>query len=453
MPFTDEGIRPDLIINPHALPSRMTIGQLVETLMGKACLLYGGFGDCTAFVNKGSKHYIFGNLLKDIGYNSTGNEIFYNGESGEQIQMEMFVGPCYYMRLKHMVKDKINYRARGPRTVLTRQTVQGRANDGGLRIGEMERDCIIAHGASYFLQESMLNRGDEYYVAVCNNTGTIAIYNEAKNLFISPFCDGPLVFNTNIDESQNIEVITKFGRDFSIIKVPYAFKLLLQELQVMNIQMRIITDANVDQLTSLNNEHTLKVLNNFYNKPLTKDEEILRKDLKDLKDLKEEEQEQEEDDDISDKTLSEVSDTDSLNTRSKKISQQSIRKAEQAAEEEISSSDDEVNEPLKFIQELSDSAKESFNNFVEVITPKNAEINKPEINKPEVNKPEIIKPETEKSETEKSETNKSETNNLETDNLETSILEEEKEEEKEEEGEEREKEKQGGNNKEIKIDF
>ena len=117
----------------------MTIGQLVETLMGKTCSLYGGFGDCTAFVNKGSKHEIFGNLLKNIGYNSTGNEILYNGESGEQINMEMFIGPCYYMRLKHMVKDKINYRAQGPRTVLTRQTVQGRANDGGLRIGEMEK--------------------------------------------------------------------------------------------------------------------------------------------------------------------------------------------------------------------------------------------------------------------------------------------------------------------------
>ena len=92
---------------------------------------YGGFGDCTAFVNKGSKHEIFGSLLNNIGYNSTGNEILYSGETGEQLQAEIFIGPCYYMRLKHMVKDKINYRAQGPRTVLTRQTVQGRANDGG----------------------------------------------------------------------------------------------------------------------------------------------------------------------------------------------------------------------------------------------------------------------------------------------------------------------------------
>ena len=260
MPFTEDGIRPDLIINPHALPSRMTIGQLVETLMGKTCAMYGGFGDCTAFVNKGPKHEIFGTLLKNIGYNSTGNEILYSGETGEQLQVELFIGPCYYMRLKHMVKDKINYRAQGPRTALTRQTVQGRANDGGLRIGEMERDCIIAHGATKFLNESMLKRGDEYFVAICNSSGTIAIYNESKNIFISPFADGPLKFNNNIEDEQNIEVITKYGRDFSIIRVPYSFKLLMQELQVMNIQMRIITEDNIEQLTSMNYKNTLEIM-------------------------------------------------------------------------------------------------------------------------------------------------------------------------------------------------
>jgi DNA-directed RNA polymerase II subunit RPB2 len=252
MPFTENGIRPDLIINPHALPSRMTIGQLVETLMGKGCAILGGFGDCTAFNNKGPQHEIFGNILNNIGYSSTGNEILYNGETGEQLNMELFIGPCYYMRLKHMVKDKINYRARGPRTVLTRQTVQGRANDGGLRIGEMERDGIIAHGASYFLQESMLVRGDDYYVAICNKTGTISIYNKEKNIFISPHADGPIKFNSSIDNGNNIEIITKYGRSFSIIRVPYAFKLLMQELQTMNVQMRIITEDNIDQIHSMN---------------------------------------------------------------------------------------------------------------------------------------------------------------------------------------------------------
>jgi DNA-directed RNA polymerase II subunit RPB2 len=260
MPFNAEGIRPDIIINPHALPSRMTIGQLVETLMGKACAYYGGFGDCTAFVNKGSKHEIFGSLLRNIGYSSTGNELMYSGETGEQLEMEFFTGPCYYMRLKHMVKDKINYRAQGPRTMVTRQTVQGRANDGGLRIGEMERDGIIAHGATSFLKESMLDRGDDYYVAICNTSGTIAIYNETKNIFISPFSDGPLKFSENFENTMNLEVISKYGKSFSIVRVPYSFKLLIQELQVMNIQMRIITEDNIDQLTSMNYAKTIQNL-------------------------------------------------------------------------------------------------------------------------------------------------------------------------------------------------
>ena len=251
MPFTDDGVRPDIIINPHALPSRMTIGQLVETLMGKACLNVGGYGDCTAFINKGSKHDKFGKILTQNGYNSTGNQILYNGMNGEQLDAEIYIGPTYYMRLKHMVKDKINHRARGPKTSLTRQTVGGRANDGGLRIGEMERDGVIAHGAAGFLQESMLNRGDEYFMAVCNNTGSIAIYNNSQNLFLSPMSDGPIKFHTTVDKKLNIENISKYGRNFSVLRIPYAFKLLIQELQAMNIQMRLITEDNIDQLTSL----------------------------------------------------------------------------------------------------------------------------------------------------------------------------------------------------------
>ena len=251
MPFTQDGIKPDIIINPHALPSRMTIGQLVETLMGKACVNMGGYGDCTAFVNKGSKHELFGKALTQNGFNKSGNEILYNGMTGEQLGADIFIGPTYYMRLKHMVKDKINYRARGPIQQLTRQTVGGRANDGGLRIGEMERDGVIAHGAAGFLQESMLERGDKYFMAVCNNSGTIAIYNKSQKLFLSPMADGPIKFNESIDNNLNIENVTKFGRNFSILKIPYSLKLLIQELQTMNIQLRIITEDNIDQMTSL----------------------------------------------------------------------------------------------------------------------------------------------------------------------------------------------------------
>jgi DNA-directed RNA polymerase II subunit RPB2 len=251
MPFTAEGIRPDLIINPHAIPSRMTIGQIVESLFGKVCTSYGAFGDCTAFQVKGPNYSTYAPLMVKAGFNSTGNQILYNGMNGQQIQSDIYIGPTYYMRLKHMVKDKINYRATGPRTNLTRQTVQGRANDGGLRIGEMERDGVLAHGMSYFLNESFMIRGDEYFMAVCNKTGAIAIYNEDKNLFLSPFADGPVNFHTNPDGSLNIKNISKFGRSFSLLRIPYSFKLLIQELQTMNIQMRIITDENIDQLLSL----------------------------------------------------------------------------------------------------------------------------------------------------------------------------------------------------------
>jgi len=251
MPFTADGVRPDLIINPHALPSRMTIGQLVEGLFAKACCIYGGYGDCTAFATKGSNYYTYGHMLTKMGFHNSGNQLFYNGFTGEQIYSEIFVGPTYYMRLKHMVKDKINYRATGKRNFLTRQTNQGRANDGGLKIGEMERDGIMANGLSYFLNESYMVRGDQYFMGICNKTGAIAIYNPDTNLFLSPFADGPIVFKENVESQQILNAISKFGRSFSIVRIPFALKLLIQELQVMNIQMRIITEENIDQLMNL----------------------------------------------------------------------------------------------------------------------------------------------------------------------------------------------------------
>ena len=252
MPFTRDGVRPDMIINPHAIPSRMTIGHLVECIVGKASSIYGGFTDCTAFNNKGSKIKVFGEMLSKVGYHSSGNELLYNGMTGEQIETEIFMGPNYYMRLKHMVKDKVNYRARGPNTQLTRQPVSGRANDGGLRIGEMERDVVISHGATEFLRESMMDRADKYHMAVCNTTGMMAIYNPSKNIFMSPMADGPLKFTGSLDgKEQHLEQVSKFGRNFSIVNVPYSFKLLLQELQTMNVQMRLITDDNIEQLESM----------------------------------------------------------------------------------------------------------------------------------------------------------------------------------------------------------
>jgi DNA-directed RNA polymerase II subunit RPB2 len=183
--------------------------------------------------------------------------------TGEQIKSDIYLGPTYYMRLKQMVKDKINYRSQGPRTQLTRQTVQGRANDGGLRVGEMERDGILGHGAAHFLNESLMVRGDEYHMAVCNKSGMIAIYNPNQNLFMSPMVDGPIQYSGNIAESGGGSVIqmSKFGRSFSIVRIPYCLKLLMQELLIMNVQMRIITDDNIDQLPSMSYSNNIyKVL-------------------------------------------------------------------------------------------------------------------------------------------------------------------------------------------------
>jgi DNA-directed RNA polymerase II subunit RPB2 len=249
MPFMADGTKPDIIINPHALPSRMTIGQLVESLVGRVSVEYGKFGDCTAFENKGQKVKEYGEMLAKAGFSATGNATLYDGASGEQLESQIFIGPTYYMRLKHMTKDKINHRGRGPRTQLTRQPVQGRANDGGLRIGEMERDGLLGHGMADMLQESMMNRSDDFKLAVCNTSGTIAIYNEARDVFISPYQDGPLTFDKGEEGSVNNTTVQRHGTSFSIVRVPYSFKLLWQELQSLNIAMYVITDENVDKLT------------------------------------------------------------------------------------------------------------------------------------------------------------------------------------------------------------
>ena len=262
MPFTKDGIRPDMIINPHALPSRMTIGQMIECIVGKGCALKGTFGDCTAFYNRENKLSVFGDILLRNNFHSTGDEILYNGMNGKQLEASIFIGPTYYMRLKHMVKDKINHRARGPRTNLTRQPVSGRANDGGLRIGEMERDAVISHGMSHFLKESMMERADAYQIAVCNHTGMMAIYNPARDILLSPGADGPIKYTGSLfqENQQEVQQITKYGKHFSVVQIPYAMKLLIQELQAMNIQVRIITEDNMKQIENMNFSHNLDFL-------------------------------------------------------------------------------------------------------------------------------------------------------------------------------------------------
>ena len=219
MPTTAEGIRPDIIINPHAIPSRMTIAQLKETLLGKALLNLGLFGDGTSFGKQSVESVC--NVLQKLGLERNGNEILYNGMTGEQLETSIFIGPAFYQRLKHMVNDKAHSRSFGPMVVLTRQPAEGRARDGGLRFGEMERDCMISHGASRFTKDRIYHSSDSFEVYSCKKCGMLAIFNPEKKIHRCNTCNN--------------------RTDFNRIKLPYACKLLFQELITMNIAPRIIT--------------------------------------------------------------------------------------------------------------------------------------------------------------------------------------------------------------------
>ena len=230
MPFTKDGLRPDIIINPHAIPSRMTIAQLKETLLGKVLLELGLFGDGTSFGDLDVKTII--QELQKLGYESYGNEVMYNGLTGEQLETSIFIGPVFYQRLKHMVSDKQHSRAIGPMVNLTRQPAEGRSRDGGFRIGEMERDVMIAHGMSKFCKERLYDVSDKYSVHVCKKCGMIASYNDGnKN---SKYA--------NADFSIHLCNTCNNMTDFAKVNIPYAYKLLSQELQTINIVPRIITE-------------------------------------------------------------------------------------------------------------------------------------------------------------------------------------------------------------------
>jgi DNA-directed RNA polymerase II subunit RPB2 len=228
MPFTADGVRPDIIINPHAIPSRMTIAQLKETLLGKVLLQIGMFGDGTSF-NDLSVDFISKELTK-VGFEKHGNEVLMNGMTGEQMETSVFMGPAFYQRLKHMVKDKQHSRSIGPMVVLTRQPAEGRSRDGGHRFGEMERDCTISHGISRFTKGRLYDSSDKFQIHVCNKCGMTASFNDARDIHLCKTCDN--------------------RTDFSYVELPYACKLLFQELTTMNVSPRILTEQAC--LTSTN---------------------------------------------------------------------------------------------------------------------------------------------------------------------------------------------------------
>eukprot|EP00002_Diphylleia_rotans_P011826 TRINITY_DN2327_c0_g1_i1.p1 TRINITY_DN2327_c0_g1~~TRINITY_DN2327_c0_g1_i1.p1 ORF type:complete len:1170 (+),score=228.73 TRINITY_DN2327_c0_g1_i1:104-3613(+) len=217
LPFSVEGVNPEIIVNPHAIPSRMTIAQLIECLQGKVAALQGKSGDATPFVARDIANDISKELHR-LGYQKHGNEVMYSGHTGRKMEALHFLGPTYYQRLKHMVDDKIHARARGPTQNLTRQPLEGRSREGGLRFGEMERDCMISHGSAYFLRERLMEQSDAYEVNVCNKCGLFAKRDDDG----SYSCRG-------------------CGNSYEISRVllPYACKLLFQELMAMCVAPRI----------------------------------------------------------------------------------------------------------------------------------------------------------------------------------------------------------------------
>jgi DNA-directed RNA polymerase beta subunit len=221
MPFTASGLRPDLIFNPHGIPTRMTMGQFLEMASNKLGVHLGAYTDATPFTTTNRVGELRAALLA-TGFESYGHEKLYNGMTGEMMEADIFLGPIYYQRLKHMVADKVNYRTTGPKKLLTRQPTQGRGDEGGLRIGEMERDALLAHGMSKFLTESLMERSDKATVQFDVETG-------------------------KVDTSRDR------------LDMPYSMALFTQELESMHVSVQLVS-ASAPSMTQVNIPQTSAAL-------------------------------------------------------------------------------------------------------------------------------------------------------------------------------------------------
>ncbi len=215
MPFSENGIIPDIIFSPHSVPSRMTLGHLIELLSGKLGALKGKEIDASPF--QSTSEFEIRESLKKLGFREDGSELMYDGRTGKRMDARIFIGSQYYYRLKHMVADKVHARSRGPVQLLTRQPTEGRAKEGGLRLGEMEKDCFVGHGSALLLKERF--ESDKAIIPICKKCGLIAIYNKFKNKTLCPVCGD----NT----------------DVSFVEMSYAFKVLLDELKSLGLYSKL----------------------------------------------------------------------------------------------------------------------------------------------------------------------------------------------------------------------
>ncbi|MDE1825084.1 MAG: DNA-directed RNA polymerase subunit B [Candidatus Micrarchaeota archaeon] len=219
MPFNEQGIVPDLLLNPHSVPNRLTFGHLLEELAGKAGAVSGNAIDGTAFAEKGSDRISdYGKTLEENGFDKFGDEVLYDGITGRRFTAKIFNGIVYYNRLYHMVSNKLQVRSRGPVQILTHQPTEGKARQGGLRFGEMERDVLVGYGASLLLKERLLDQSDKASVLICKDCGNIGYYDYIKRSVVCPICG---------------------GNSLSEVEISYAFKLLLDEIKSMHIFPRL----------------------------------------------------------------------------------------------------------------------------------------------------------------------------------------------------------------------